>query len=227
MPLYITIFFCLAATGLAQDTVKIRHLPAQPRILLDMLPDAPKGWELTRSEASHQFTGILNSRAVREYSEVLSAVLRGSVEPMKVRVEIRDTCYNPNEVLPFTMKAEDARSKELRPGHWKSNPAILVDEKDGVRETVRVLFEKRFLVKVTYVGKDYRAAKQWLQALNVDALKRYQPFVFRKPPVSFEMEKIDELRKSRSRSYRMTLPGQKPPERPVPPEKFAIPGGKK
>tara|TARA_R110002096_G_scaffold122929_7_gene266129 strand:- start:3188 stop:3871 length:684 start_codon:yes stop_codon:yes gene_type:complete len=185
----------------------IRHLPAEPQVLLDVLPSAPKGWELERSEAAHEYSGIVTSKAIRVFAEALKTGLEG-VEPTRVRVEIRDTCNDPTLTAMFKLKKEDLRSEELRPGHWRSNPAILIDELDGVNETVRVLFEDRFLVKVTYQGKDYRAARLWLQSLDIEALKQYQPYVFREPPASFLMKRINEFKWKGVRSYLMPIPGQ-------------------
>lgn len=200
----------------------IKHLPAEPQVVLDVLPEAPKGWELERSEANHEYDGIVTSKAVRVYAEKLDNSLQ-NLEPMKVRVEIRDTCYDANLTAMFRLDKEDIRSEELRPGHWKSNPAILIDEMDGVSETVRVLFEERFLVKVTYQGKDYRAARLWLQSLDIDALKRYQPYVFREPPKSFLMKRINEFKWKGVRSYLMPIPGQYDREPAEPERQNVIP----
>ncbi|MEM1295924.1 MAG: hypothetical protein AAGH89_11205, partial [Verrucomicrobiota bacterium] len=96
-------------------------------------------------------------------------------------------------------------------------------ELDGVSETVRVLFEERFLVKVTYQGKDYRAARLWLQSLDIDALKRYQPYVFRDPPKTFIIKRINEFKWKGVRSYEMPIPGQSAREIVEPQRQNAIP----
>lgn len=45
-------------------------LPVPPAQLLRFLPDAPKGWELKKSEAYHSFSDWLITNATREYTRV-------------------------------------------------------------------------------------------------------------------------------------------------------------
>lgn len=187
---------------------KIVMVPVKPIELLAMMPPELDGWYITKSEAEHQLDEILFCRAVREFTEVVPQNLVRKVTPRVIRVEIYDTCKDRNLTSLFSVSREDLFDHDLRPGHWRKNPAILVDQRDGVTETVQVLFDHRFLVNVTYTGKNYNLARPWLEAMNIDFIENYQPYIFRNPPRTFQMELIDQKNPKRNRSYRITVPSE-------------------
>lgn len=177
-------------------------IPSSPQALLDALPVALPRWSVTRSEARSYVAGGFYAQAMREFTEILPPEVAANTRtPLKVIVELRDTCESENQLRPFRMTPEQLLAANLKMGQWRDLPALKVNDGAVEREAVRILLRGRWILQVVYSGRDFRAAEHWLDQIDLAKINNLHYRRYAADPEAVPIVHVNEVDPTRSRRY--------------------------
>lgn len=162
-------------------------LPVPPQAILDALPDAPDGWELTtsRGRASIASEGGYSQaertyaagEAVRAKAALLAAEADVVPGPLEVRTQVTDTIHNGIAKIQFAAwketggTATTGKTQFLRLGGQKA----IVTQSEGGRLKVVALINDRFVVTSEFSpSATVEHAVPWLAGIDAKGLARYR-----------------------------------------------------
>ena len=204
----------LLQLAIAENGVAGAILPADPAVMLGLLPATTDEWKLTASRGYNELSGQpgLVSVATRDYQQQIPPTATpapGAVRviPATANLTLIDTAHNPepSRLFPIIRQKESVRPDEK---HYEIGGIPVMEETRQQQRTFIFDLNSRFLLVVTLTNSTDEITKAWMARLNLPALLEAAKNAGKKPVSNrvLDIAYVDEFNPKSNRVTQMNLP---------------------